>query len=596
MGRLGTAADVLIPRPIDDPLHVTLSSSITTSQQNVIRFLINDEKFWSEFFDVMRQPRTSMRKYARQSMPTVSRRISVFRCSCSGCRRLSFCQNHPANLQGSLSSGDRCSTPRPDDSDVDLDIPQSPCSHVSGANRIWSRHGRPVSPPSPLYPISTSSVQPSGKGKAGILGEELSFDKSASHDGDENNDVENDDTDEQNRLACPPASRSPKDGMFFLREFMNTAKRSFPKDDLVQYVYCSLFVMFRMKYLSFHVGLENRMVFDHGDPFFDIFEGPLGDPSASAEEVVATLEVLQLVAESHPGLIRDFMLREYDQTGRRRQTNPGHSGSASEEKSGEGRRRRQQSIDSCDRSEASSSIFRVSLRSFDPGEDVRSMADPDNIGEVGVTGGEHGCLIEMFPGRQWFSPWQTRKVSIINPNNGETTSSAGNASLKVEGSTMLQKIIWRLVDDSDSGIQRQAEELLVYLLDVSIYATDNHFSANQTFPEKFLSMFYNEYIDWILLPFTHSDVCLSLDVKPQHVVQYAQRLDSCPNSIASQGANEKNTQEGSDTSPSVDDILGMIGAVGNESQASKASKQSIVNILSLCVRSNTLTSKYMATR
>eukprot|EP01138_Halocafeteria_seosinensis_P005608 gb/GECG01005731.1/.p1 GENE.gb/GECG01005731.1/~~gb/GECG01005731.1/.p1 ORF type:complete len:1445 (+),score=236.70 gb/GECG01005731.1/:1-4335(+) len=546
--RLQFLRDVLVPRPIDDPLHATLTNSITMNQSEVVRYLVNSDEFWTDYFSVMRKPRNSMKKYASQSN-SLNKSVDLSRS-----RHRSW-------------SG----TPRPEDSDTETDLPQSPCSHMSGANRIWSRHARPLSPPSPIYPVTSAAWS----GKSETM-EELPMSRSAgSKDSKQANHCSFDEHEEggsgdgTRTSSSPPPSRSPKDGMLFLREFMNTARRTFPKDDTTQ------------------------MIIDQGDPFFDIFEGPLGDPSASTEEIVAALEVLQLVADTHPDIIREFMLKEDAQLGRRTATTPGSESQRKEEKAIDTNAGGNQTSASCGKSEASSSIFRANLRTFDPGEDVRSIADPEAMGEVGIAGGEHGCLIEMYPGRQWFAPWHESQVSLIGSTlEDEESQVDGEASRQTAGSTLLQKVIWRLVDDSDAGIQRQAEELLTYLLEVPLPSVNNVLdSKSSSLRERFFVMFYERYIEWILLPFTHSDVHPPVELHPNHVLEYA---NLTPEETATSGASESTVKCQETSTPEVHTLLQQLSFLGSESQASKASKQSIVNILSLFVKTSTMNAKYIA--
>lgn len=197
------------------------------------------------------------------------------------------------------------------------------------------------------------------------------------------------------------------------------------------------------------------------------------------------------------------------------------------------------------------------------GQHTREQLQQYNVTQRGV--GEHGRLVD-------------------HPTSGTS-------------STLMHKIVWRAVDDPDSGIQGLACDTVRMVLEAEPGTLYGDAAMS-------IDVVLNTYLPWLLTPFTHPDLPEPINHRPGAAMT-ALKAMLAKYRPAQLHRSEHNSRPVI-SPPLPDDELrtrvvhelasGFDGTIGNESEISKSSKANIADVTGWCFGSLLLKMKMVANR
>ena len=298
----------------------------------------------------------------------------------------------------------------------------------------------------------------------------------------------------------PPPSYDASDGMRFLREVVQCLK---------------------------HVPMQAREEFYSAllrtsDSVFDIFEPVLADRTASVEAVQGALEVLLALVEARPTECRRYMVAQNRKPARR----PPREACAGDApmKGDPAAHARLGGGTGTDEALAVSDYIQLPGRS-------RAVALPGGTG-VGdgfsgtapshaqesvwavtlsasqaaqVARGEHGNLLPLVdddlppPGARRGEPGTSASAQGTGVGSSEAATTAAEVppppGCGFSTASLLYRLIWRILEDPDVGVQGMAADTLTALLSPE--------GVGPGGADDFLGMFYDHYMPLLALPLTH---------------------------------------------------------------------------------------------
>lgn len=259
-------------------------------------------------------------------------------------------------------------------------------------------------------------------------------------------------------------TRARQDALSFLQELCTTAKSVQPA---VRGAFC-------------------RSFSQHSVPFLRVFAEILGDPKASDRELLSTMDIIISLTSWEPSCVRTFIIADKRHPDppppavRALVTTTGNAtGPSAWPSNGP--------ADHAVRSSSTAGVSGVGAREsggVTPAGDPRPRADSLAAAAGFARPGSPRPPMPRSPPPASSSPHSHMTVAATKVN--------GLIHLYPD-SSLLFRIVWRLIESADLGVQATAGELLRILLDPDTMATAEK--------DEFLSLFYDHYVAWLVTPF-----------------------------------------------------------------------------------------------
>lgn len=381
-------------------------------------------------------------------------------------------------------------------------------------------------------------------------------------------------------LVIQQPSKLRKDALFFLRELLRLGGQR----DNAQYK------------PTFFRSLNEKLA-----PVYSLFEPVLGDRHADKEELVSAFELLHTFAAVDIHSFREYVLTQ-------RRHPPAPLKRSNKSKAGLPNPPLTPLSTSASAKKPESVIAETTSPYFCSSGTAASVVSPGALTIPPTTATASNVPIDDNVSIRLYEKLESLKDSFSTYKDVPTADffmdfnlvrrAAGEHGRLVEGvspnSTLLMKLVWRIVDDPDIEVQALANDTLRMLLEVETHPgipVEN---------SAVFDIFLSHYISWLVTPFTNSDL-------PEPINYAASTGMAMLKSILTHSATPRILASTSDSRPSavVSKELsalacslasGFDGSIGGESMSSKHSKGLVGGLVSFALSVQTNRMKIITNR